>query len=116
MGSNPTGGSLSQGKWLNPDVLLICFSAFFADLGYQAVSAVFPLLVVVEMGQPAYVYGVLLSFSYGIGSVFSLLGGRLGDKHSRKTVSLIGNLFIPLMSLSVLSPNLFFVGLLFVLG
>jgi MFS family permease len=59
---------------------------------------------------------VLLSFSYGIGSVFSLFGGRLGDKHSRKTVSLVGNLFIPLMSLSVLSPNLFFLGLLFVLG
>jgi len=85
-------------------------------MGYQAVTAVFPLLIVIELKEPVYVYGLLLALSYGVGSVFSLFGGRLGDKHGKKKISLIGNLLIPLMSLSALFPNGFLLGALFVFG
>ena len=103
-------------RWLTRDALLISLSAFFADMGYQAVTAVFPLLIVIDMGQPAYVYGLLLALSYGIGSFFSLVGGRLGDRHGKKGVALIGNLLIPLMSVSVLFPNVVVMGALFIFG
>ena len=101
---------------MSRDVLLICFSAFFADMGYQAVTAVFPLLLVIELKEPAYVYGLLLALSYGVGSLFSLLGGRLGDKVSKKTLSIVGNLLIPLMSVSVIFPNVAVTGALFIFG
>jgi hypothetical protein len=91
-------------------------SACFADMGYQAVTAVFPLLIVIDLGEPAYVYGLLLALSFGVGSLFSLVGGKLGDTHSKKAVSLAGNLLIPLMSVSVLFPNIVFMGALFVFG
>ena len=96
--------------------MLISLSAFFADMGYQAVTAVFPLLIVIELKEPAYVYGLLLALSYGVGSLFSLVGGRLGDRYSKKTLSLAGNLLIPLMSISTLFPNVVFIGALFVFG
>jgi MFS family permease len=102
--------------WLTRDVLLISLSAFFADMGYQAVTAVFPLLIVIELGQPAYVYGILLALSYGVGSFFSLVGGKLGDRYDKKKLSIVGNLLIPLMSVSVLFPDVVAVGALFVLG
>ncbi len=105
-----------QPSWLTRDVLLISLSAFFADMGYQAVTAIFPLLIVIQLGQPAYVYGLLLALSYGVGSVFSLIGGRLGDRYGKKRLALLGNLFIPLMSVSALSPNVVAVGALFVFG
>ncbi|MHB2036777.1 MAG: MFS transporter [Nitrososphaerales archaeon] len=102
--------------WLTRDVMLISLSAFFADMGYQAVTAVFPLLIIIELKQPAYVYGLLLALSYGVGSLFSLFGGRLGDRYSKKTLSLAGNLLIPLMSISTLFPNVVLIGALFVFG
>ena len=107
---------ISPSPWLTRDGVLISLSAFFADMGYQAVTAVFPLLIVIELRQPAYIYGVLLALSYGIGSIFSMFGGRLGDRYSKKRISLIGNLLIPLMSISVLFPNVFILGALFVFG
>ena len=85
-------------------------------MGYQAVSAVFPLLIITELGQPAYVYGALLALAYGVGSLFSLVGGKLGDKHGKKKIALLGNLLIPLMSVSVLFQNMAVVGALFVFG
>jgi MFS family permease len=85
-------------------------------MGYQAVTAVFPLLIVIQLGQPAYVYGLLLALSYGVGSVFSLVGGRLGDRYGKKRLALLGNLLMPLMSLSVLLPDVVTVGALFVFG
>ncbi|MDG6904803.1 MAG: MFS transporter [Nitrososphaerota archaeon] len=108
--------TVAQNQWLSRDVLLISLSAFFADMGYQAVTAVFPLIIVIELREPAYVYGLLLALSYGVGSLFSLFGGRLGDKHGKKKVSLLGNLLIPLMSVSVLFPNVALLGSLFVFG
>lgn len=79
-------------------------------------TAVFPLLVVIELGQPAYVYGLLLALSYGVGSLFSLVGGKLGDRHGKKRIALVGNLLIPLMSVSVLFPNVLAIGALFIFG
>ena len=102
--------------WLNRNALLISFSAFFADMGYQAVTAVFPLLIVIQLGQPAYVYGLLLALAYGVGSLFALVGGRLGDRYGKKKLAIAGNLLIPLMSVGALFSNVVVVGALFVFG
>ena len=37
--------SETNSTWLTRDVLFICLSACFADLGYQAVLAIFPLFL-----------------------------------------------------------------------
>lgn len=105
-----------RSPWLNRNVLFLSLSAFFADMGYQAVTAIFPLLIILYLGEPAYVYGVLLALSYGLGSAFSILGGRLGEKFGKKPMALLGNLLIPLMSVSVLFHNIFILGALFVAG
>ncbi len=105
-----------EARWLTLDVALISFSAFFADMGYQAVTAIFPILIIIELKEPAYLYGLLLALSYGIGSIFSLFGGRLGDRYSKKTLSIAGNLLIPLMSISTLFPSVLLTGALFVFG
>jgi MFS family permease len=94
-------------EWLTREVLLISLSAFFADLGYQAVIGLFPIFVTFILKQPAYVFGLLMSFSYGVGSLFSYIGGRLGDRFSKKKLSLAGNLLIPLLSFSGLPANIF---------
>ena len=107
---------MSSASWLPRDALLISLSAFFADMGYQAVTAVFPLLIVIQLGQPAYVYGLLLALAYGVGSVFSLIGGMLGDRYGKKRLAILGNLLIPLMSVSVLFSNVVAIGALFVFG
>jgi MFS family permease len=116
MAEAPDAGPRRSQKWLTKDVALISLSAFFADMGYQAVTAVFPIIVVLELKQPAYVYGLLLSLSYGVGSVFALLGGRLGDRYDKKSIAIAGNLLIPLMSFSVLFSNTLILGSLFILG
>jgi hypothetical protein len=106
----------ASAPWLTRDVLLLSLSAFFADMGYQAVTAVFPLLIIIQLGEPAYVYGLLLALSYGVGSLFALAGGRLGDRYDKKKIAIAGNLLIPLMSVSVLFPSGVAVGALFVFG
>ncbi len=105
-----------RAPWISRDGILIASSAFFADLGYQGVTVLIPILLVLDLGLPAYDYGVLLALSFGVGSVVSLAGGRLADRWGRKSVALLGNAFIPLMSVSVLFPNLDLLGALFVLG
>jgi MFS family permease len=102
--------------YLSRNVVLISLSAFFADAGYQAVTAVFAVMLVVQMHQPAYIYGLLLSISFGVGSGFSLIGGKLGEKYGNKRISLVGNLLIPLMSVSVLFENVYILGALFIFG
>ena len=103
-------------SWCTRDVLFIALSAFFADMGYQAVTVVFPLVIIIKMNEPAYVYGLILALSYGAGSAFSLIGGKFGDRFGKKKIALAGNLLIPLMSVSVLFPNLIILGALFVFG
>ncbi len=103
-------------QFINKDVLLICFSAFFADLGYQGVTALFPLFLIIELHQPVYIYGIITALSFGAGSFFAYFGGKLGDKIDKKTIAIIGNIFIPLMSLSGLTHMIWLSGLLFILG
>ena len=98
--------AVKTAAWLTREVLLISLSAFFADLGYQAVIGLFPIFVTFILKQPAYVFGLLMSFSYGVGSLFSYIGGRLGDRFSKKKLSLAGNLLIPLLSFSGLPANI----------
>lgn len=88
--------------WRTRDVWAISLSAFFADSGYQAVLAGFPLLLVLVLHQPVWEFGLASALSYGGGSLFSLLGGRAGDRWGHRRVALVGNAFIPLLSLSAL--------------
>lgn len=106
----------THSRWLTRDALLLSLSAFFADLGYQGVTALFPLFLVLELHQPIYLYGLVTALSFGAGSLFAYVGGRAGDHFDKKTISILGNLFIPLMSFSALSHNIFLCGALFVLG
>ncbi|WP_052349527.1 MFS transporter [Candidatus Acidianus copahuensis] len=80
------------------DVYKIALSAFFSDLGYQAVVASFPILLVFYFHLPIFIYGIVESFSYGIGLFFSFLGGLLADKWGSKKVAIFGNTFIVLLS------------------
>lgn len=105
-----------HGRWLTRDALLLSLSAFFADFGYQGVTALFPLFLVLQLHQPVYVYGVVTALSFGVGSFFAYLGGKAGDRFDKKTISILGNIFIPLMSLSGLSHAIWLSGALFVLG
>ncbi len=107
---------MAERSYLNRNVRLLAFSAFFADMGYQAVTAVFAIFLVIELKEPAYYYGILLGLSFGIGSLFSLLGGKLGDRYGRKSMALLGNLLIPLMSIGVLFNNVILIGLFFMFG
>ncbi len=102
--------------FLSRDILLISFSAFFADLGYQGVTALFPLFLVIELHQPIYIYGLITALSFGAGSFFAYLGGKAGDKFDKKTISILGNIFIPLMSFSALTHMLWLSGALFIFG
>ena len=93
-------------KWLTREVLLISFSAFFADLGYQAIVGLFPIVVRFLLKQPAYVFGLLMALTYGIGSAVSYAGGKLGDRYSKKKLAIGGNLLITLLSVSGLPGNI----------
>ncbi|MCW6159930.1 MAG: MFS transporter [Candidatus Micrarchaeales archaeon] len=90
---------------MNRDVLLISFSAFFADLGYQAIHALFPIFLVITLSTPASAFGLANAIAYGIGSFFGYLGGIVSDRYSDKKVAVLGNLFIPLMSLTGLTVS-----------
>ncbi len=85
--------------WLNRDVLLISLSAFFADLGYQAVQAVFPIYLVITLAANPLYFGLANAFAFGGGAVFAYFGGVLGIRHSRKRLAAAGSAFIILMSL-----------------
>ena len=102
--------------WLTRDAALLSFSAFFADLGYQGVTALFPLYLVIELRLPVYYYGLITALSFGVGSFFAWLGGKAGTRYNKKAVSLAGNLLIPLMSFSGLTHNIALSAALFVAG
>ncbi|MCH1771071.1 MULTISPECIES: MFS transporter [Metallosphaera] len=90
---------------MNSDVYKISFSAFFADLGYQAVVASFPIILVFQFHLPIYIYGVVESVSYGVGLIFSFLGGALADRYGSKRVAIFGNLLVTLLSFTGLAQN-----------
>jgi MFS family permease len=108
--------AMQRQRWLTRDAFLLSLSAFFADLGYQAVTAVFPLFLVQDLRQSAVVYGLVTGVSFGIGSVFAFLGGKAADRFSKKTLSILGNAFIPLMSLSGLFLGVWPASMLYILG
>ncbi len=115
-GNGDASARLEEVPWLNRDVLLISLSAFFSDLGYQGVIVILPILLVVSLNQSVVTVGVITGVSYGVGSLFAFVGGKAGDRYGRKRVSIIGNAFIPLLSLSGLPTSAFGVGSLFTLG
>jgi hypothetical protein len=83
-------------------VWAISLSAFFADAGYQAVWAGFPLFLVVVLRQPVWEFGVASASSYGGGALFSFAGARIGERIGHRRLALIGNSATPLLSLSAL--------------
>lgn len=101
---------------LSKDAYLLCFSAFFADLGYQGVAALFPLYIVLELREKVFWYGLITGIAFGAGSFFSFIGGLAGDRFDKKYISIAGNAFIPLMAFSGLSHQLWLSALLFILG
>jgi MFS family permease len=106
----------NKNSWLSRDGLLLSLSAFFADLGYQGVTALYPLFVVLELHKSPLLYGLITGLGFGVGSLFAFVGGRLGDRISKKTIIIIGNLGILLLALSGLSSTIWISGLLFMGG
>ncbi len=94
-----------RSTWRNRDVWAISLSAFFADTGYQSVLAGFPLLLVLVLHEPVWEFGLASALSYGGGALFSLAGARIGDRIGHRRLALIGNLMIPLLSLSALPSS-----------
>lgn len=95
----------SQGEWLTPDIWKIAGSAFFADLGYQAVLAGFPLFLVLALKAPVWVYGLAMALAYGPGALIAWWGGRQGDRRGHRRVAIAGNSGIVLLSLSGLASS-----------
>lgn len=108
--------SLFPARRLPRDAFLLCFSAFFADLGYQGVTALFPLYVVFRLHAAVTWYGVITAIAFGGGAAVGYVGGLIGDRVDRKYLIIAGNAFIPLMALSGLAHTLWLSGLLFTLG
>ena len=79
---------------------MIAFSAFFADLGYQAVIVGLPLFLVVVLGAPVYISGLAEALNYGVGSLFSFFGARLSARFGSRRIAILGNSLIPILSLS----------------
>lgn len=104
------------GRRLNRDAYLLCFSAFFADLGYQGVAALFPLFIVLRLHAPVFAYGIVTAIAFGGGSLVAYIGGRAGDRFDRKAVAIAGNTFIPLMAFAGIAHGLWGAAILFILG
>ncbi len=114
------GASLTSHHWpgkrLTRDAYLLCFSAFFADLGYQEVAALFPLFVVFDLHAPVYAYGIITAIAFGGGSLVSYIGGLAGDRLDRKAIAIAGNALIPLMAFAGIAHGLWAAAALFILG
>ncbi|MEM0290134.1 MAG: MFS transporter [Metallosphaera sp.] len=98
------------------EVLKIAFSAFFADLGYQAGIAAFPIIFVVIYHAPIPLYGLAESLNYGIGTFLAYVGGTLGDRIGRKRIAILGNSLITLIALMGLSRDYVQALIAFMLG
>ncbi|MCQ4343091.1 MAG: MFS transporter [Sulfolobaceae archaeon] len=98
------------------EVYKISFSAFFADLGYQAAVALFPLILVVLFGVPVSFYGVIEGINYGGGTLMGFLGGLAADKYGAKRVAVIGNAFITFIALVGLAANYLEAAIFFMAG
>lgn len=92
----------SSRPWLTLDIWKIAGSAFFADLGYQAILAGFPLFLVLGLKAPVWAYGLAMALSYGPGAAIAVWGGHIGDRLGHRKIAIWGNAFIPLLSFSAL--------------
>ena len=90
---------------LSRNVLLIAFSAFFADMGYQVILAGFPYFLVFVIGAPYYLYGLAEGLNYGVGSLFAFAGGKLSDRYGNRKIAIIGNALIPVLSFTGFSST-----------
>jgi len=104
------------GRRLRRDAYLLCFSAFFADLGYQGIAALFPIYLVFRLHEPVYVYGTVTAVAFGGGSLVSYVGGLAGDRFDRKAIAIAGNALIPLMAFAGLTHHLWSAATFFILG
>ncbi|MCQ4345692.1 MAG: MFS transporter, partial [Sulfolobaceae archaeon] len=98
------------------EVYKISFSAFFADLGYQAAVALFPLILVVIFGVPVSFYGIIEGINYGGATFMGFLGGLAADKYGAKRVTVIGNAFITFIALIGLAANYLEAAIFFMAG
>ncbi|QPG48696.1 MFS transporter [Saccharolobus solfataricus] len=98
------------------EVLKISFSAFFADLGYQAVVASFPIIFVLIFKAPIPLYGFAEALNYGIGTVMAYAGGLAGDRFGRKRIAILGNVLILFTSLIGLSRDYIQALIFFMIG
>ena len=103
-------------SFLNRNVLLISFSAFFSDMGYQTVLAVLPVLLVITLHAPVYVYGIVMGISYGFGSLLGYIGGKLADIYGSKRIAILGNALIPILSFSGIAASVYESSILFTGG
>jgi MFS family permease len=101
---------------LGADVWKIAFSAFFADLGYQAVIAGLPLFLILDLKGAPWIFGLATAIAYGPGALIAYVGGRLGDRFGRKRIAVLGNALIPLLSFIGLATNVAVAVALFVAG
>lgn len=91
---------------MSSDVLFVSFSAFFADMGYQTVIALFPIFFIVVLGASAYDYGIVNAVAFGGGAMFGYLGGLAGDRYGNRLSAIAGNALIPLISLVALTQSI----------
>ncbi len=108
--------SKKEESWLSKDGFLLSLSAFFADLGYQGVTALYPLFIVLELHKSPLLYGLIAGIGFGIGSLFAFVGGHLGDHIDQKKLLIIGNLGILFLALSGSFSSIWLSGLSFVFG
>jgi MFS family permease len=102
--------------WMNKDVALISVSAFFADLGYQAIIAALPIILVYSLGGSPAEFGLASAIAFGGGAVSAYIGGIAGDRYGRKKMAVIGNLLIVIMALVGIATNSFQAIIFFALG
>ncbi|MGC8571779.1 MAG: MFS transporter, partial [Candidatus Micrarchaeia archaeon] len=102
---NTNANNTTNHWYVNKNVLLISLSAFFADLGYQTVVGIFPILLVLILGASAELLGIASALAYGGGAAISYIGGVLGDRYGNKKIALLGNSFIPILSFIALAYN-----------
>ncbi|MEM3838956.1 MAG: MFS transporter [Candidatus Micrarchaeaceae archaeon] len=98
---------MKRPKWMNRDVLLLSFSAFFADLGYQTAVALLPIIIVAVLGASALIYGITTAVAFGVGSLFGYIGGIMSTKYNDKYIAILGNSLIPMLSLLGLANSVF---------
>ncbi|HOI62081.1 MAG TPA: MFS transporter [Methanoculleus sp.] len=78
--------------WLNRTVIGAGVTSFFSDLGHEAVTVLLPSLLIL-IGAPAYVLGVIEGLSDGASSFVKLVSGHWSDRlGKRKEFALAGYL------------------------